>query len=86
MSSIARNPRGGLTGKGGHFENKFSEQIAQALAIQMNLSTHRQANEKVLGALRKTAGVHCSLKEAVQARTQFMTTRSPRNSSEIRKI
>ena len=77
MSTIAQNPEEGDKRKGCFFENKFSEQIAQAMAIQMNLSTHQHANEKILGSLRKTGGVKCSLKEAVQARTAIYGSKVP---------
>ena len=71
MSAIARNSRG-ADQRTGHdnqdFESKFHEQVSQALALKLNLSTHQHANEKALGVLRKSGGEGCNLKQTLQAR------------------
>ena len=59
MSAIARNSRGADQRTGHYnqdFESKFHEQVSQALALKLNLSTHQHANEKALGVLRKSGG------------------------------
>ena len=71
MSAIARNSRGADQRTGHYnqdFESKFHEQVSQALALKLNLSTHQHANEKALGVLRKSGGEGCNLKQTLQAR------------------
>ena len=71
MSAMARdskeaNKRTGLEIQ--NFQSKFNEQVSQALALKLNLSTHQHVNEKALEALRNGGAIRCSLKQTVQAR------------------
>ena len=70
MSAVARNPRWGLSGKvtGNNLDDKFQNEVSQALAIKLDLKTRQHANEKVLNQLVHSGGECSSLKQAVQAR------------------
>ena len=46
----------------------FEDEIAQALALKLNLTTAQRANEKALTDLTKSNGASAGLKQAVQAR------------------
>ena len=57
----------GERGAGQH-PDPFSEQISQALALQLNLATSQQANERALAKLTKTKNGTGGLKQTLQAR------------------
>ena len=71
MSAIASNASDNTKGifsnlcRGGE---SFKDEIAQALALKLNLTTTQRANEKALAELSKSRGKTAGLKQAVQAR------------------
>ena len=71
MSAISMHPEDAASGIGdriNHLDNNFRQEVTQALAIKLNLKTHRHANEKILRNIVATGGRCGTLKEAVQAR------------------
>ena len=60
MSSIACNPESQAEGTGsnplGGAHDMFYDHVTQALALQLNLKTTQQANEKALSTLTKAKG------------------------------
>ena len=74
MSTIASNAEFQAKGifsniaDGGGREDNLHDQISQALALQLNLKTNQQANEKGLTKLLKAQGSASDLKQALQAR------------------
>ena len=49
-------------------EDKFREQLSQALALKLNFKTTQHANEKALLQIVKSRGSALELKQALQAR------------------
>ena len=70
MSSIARNPSSGVSGRvcDHNLDDSFKTEVSQALAIKLNLKTKQHANKKVLHKLVQSGGKCTSLKQALQAR------------------
>ena len=71
MSVIACNPTEGAKGQVDSkfkYSDTFSEQVSQALAIQLNLKTNQQANERALVQLVQSKARSAELKQALQAR------------------
>ena len=70
MSAIACNAGAGAIGvfnlvsRG---EDSFKEQVTQALALNLNLKTNQQANERSLLNLLKSKGLDGNLKQVLQA-------------------
>ena len=71
MSAISANPEMADSGNGfgiSDTDNKFRQEVSQALAIKLNLKTQQHANEKILRNIVATVGKCGTLKQAVQAR------------------
>ena len=70
MSSVAQDPQRGAAGKVpiNYIEDKFQNEVSQALALKLDLKTRQHANEKILHRLVRSGGECSALKEAVQAR------------------
>ena len=70
MSSIARSPSSGVSGRvcDDNLDDSFKTDVSQALAIKLNLKTKQHANKKVLHKLIQSGGSCTSLKQALQAR------------------
>ena len=71
MSAIASNASDNTKGTFSNLSQggeTFKDEITQALALQLNLTTTQRANEKALAELAKTSGKTAGLKEAIQSR------------------
>ena len=71
MSTIACNAGAEAKGIFSNLEGgdeKYRDQLTQALALKLNFQTTQQANEKALHDLFKSKGPSPDLKQALQAR------------------